>query len=115
MQTYFGFLTIGAAPVQIPAFDGQNSFGNPCRGVCKLLVQAAPGNTAAIKIGGAPNMTADNTTAGIFVAAPTAAGMPGGSWEVESQQEHNEIMISQYYFHGSHAGDIVMYELHVSV
>ena len=119
MTTYFGILTIGATPVQLPADpDGRPLFPR-CN---KLFVQHAPGNTGNFKVGGNASLTAAITTPGVYVQ-PAAAGVanpdasvpPGGSWSVESHSNDNDIVGTQYFFHGSHAGDKLMYEIHVKV
>jgi hypothetical protein len=115
MQTYFGTLTIGAAPVQIPAtaFSGNlSSFAGSAK-VNKISVQLAPGNTGVSKVGGSANMTSDNTTPGIFLAPNTVAADPGGSWTVESYGNVNDVALNQYFFQGTVPGDKLMYEIHV--
>jgi hypothetical protein len=115
MQTYFGSLTIGAAPVQIPAtaFSGALSSFAGSPKVNKIAVQSAPNNTGVFKVGGNVNLTADNATPGIFVTPNATAGQPGGTWTVESHSYFNDIALNQYFFQGTHAGDILMYEIHV--
>ena len=111
MQTYFGILTIGATPVQLPAdFPRVN----------KLFVQHMPGNTGNFKVGGNSQLTMAITTPGTYIQ-PLAAGVtnpdgsipPGGDWEVESHSRDNDIVVNQYFFHGSHSGDKLSYEIHV--
>jgi len=114
MQTYFGILTIGSAPVQVPAniLPQTSSFAGSPK-VAKLLVQGAPGNTGVFKVGGNINMTADNTTPGIFVSPNATAGQPGGTWLLETYTNTNDINLNQYFFQGTHAGDLLMYEVHL--
>lgn len=107
MTTVWGTLAIGAVPVQISAAR---------LACCKLSFQAAPGDTGAVKIGGA-GLTADATTPGTYLDAASgvnADGSPqsGGLWSVESYQDANMIDASAYHVHGTHAGDLVFYEYH---
>jgi hypothetical protein len=112
MTTYFGKLTIGATPVQLPTdFPLVN----------KIIVQHAPGNTGNFKVGGNASLTTDTTTPGITIA-PAGAGAnpdnstpPGGAWSVESYADKNDIPVKQYFFHGTHSGDLLMYQIHVKV
>jgi hypothetical protein len=111
MTTYFGTLTLGATPVQLPVYFPK---------VNKLFVQHAPGNTGNFKVGGNSALTMLNTTPGIYVQ-PLAAGVanpdgslpPGGNWAVESHSRKNDIVVNQYFFQGAHAGDLLMYEIHL--
>jgi hypothetical protein len=113
MTTYFGTLTIGATPVQLPTdFPRVN----------KLFVQHAPGNTGNFKVGGNVSLTMAITTPGIYVqpagagsANPDASTPPGGDWVVESHSDKNDVVVNQYFFHGSHAEDKLMYEIHIEV
>jgi hypothetical protein len=107
MTTVWGTLTIGLAPVQISATQVA---------CCKLSFQVAPGDKGAVKIGGA-GLTADTATPGTYLDPASGVngdGSPqsGGSWSVESYQDCNTIDASQYHVHGTHAGDLVIYEYH---
>jgi hypothetical protein len=108
MTAYFGTITIGADPIQIPSptVDGK---------VNKLFVQHAPGNTGVFKVGRLPGLTTDNTTPGIFVAPNTTETDPGGDWSIESPGEKNDINLSEYRFHGTHAGDLLHWQINVAV
>ena len=113
MTTYFGTLTIGASSVQLPNYFPR------CN---KLFVQHAPGNTGNFKVGGNVSLTTDTTTPGIYVqpapagaANPDASVPPGGSWSMKADSNDNDLVVSQYFFHGTHAGDKLMYEISVKV
>ena len=113
MTTYFGTLTIGASPVQLPTdFPAVN----------KLFVQHAPGNTGNFKVGGNSQLGMTTATPGTTVAPlqsgianPDSSVPAGGAWSVESYSDRNDIAVKQYFFHGSHSGDKLMYEIHIKV
>lgn len=100
MTSTFGFLTIGANPVQISATH---------IGACKLFVQVAPGATGVVKIGGSSALTMDNTTGGTFLI-PGSGSNPGEDWSIEDHVNCNTVNIEQYFFHGTHAGDVLMWQ-----
>ena len=82
----------------------------------KLSFQVAPLATGGVKIGSA-GLTSDNTTPGTFLSStagtnPDGSPQPGAAWSVESQEDRLVIYPAQYYVHGTHAGDKVMYEYH---
>lgn len=108
MNSTWGILTIGASPVRITT--------DQLVRVSKLSFQVAPGATGAVKVGGA-GLTTDNTTPGTVLDAtagtnPDGSAQPGGSWGLGSNEDANTIHPSQYYVHGTHAGDLVFYEYH---
>jgi hypothetical protein len=103
---YFGILTVGVVAQRLPA--------NLDR-AAKLFIQNAPGNTGNIKIGTDLAMTSDATTPGTFLAPGDDATSPGGSWSLETQTERNTIDVQKYAFHGSNAGDSILYEVQVHV
>lgn len=110
MQSFFGILTIGVTPVQISATKLK---------ACKLQVQLAPGATGNGKVGVIPTLTNDNTTPGTFLSPnsnvnPDGSSPSGDAWSVQSYCDANTLDISQYYFHGTHAGDLLMYNYHVN-
>lgn len=113
MTSFFGSVTIGANPVQIT-----NPLAN--NGKCaKLFVQMAPGNTGSAKVGRIPNLGTSTGTPGVYLAStsqtnPDASAQPGGSWVIESYSDENNINPLDYYFHGTHAGDILMWEMTVA-
>jgi hypothetical protein len=107
MITVWGTLTVGSAPVQISAAQLR---------CCKLSFQVAPGDSGAIKIGGA-GLTADNTTPGTFLnpsgsVNKDGSAQAGGMWSVESYEDANALDASKYHVHGTHVGDLVFYEYH---
>ena len=83
--------------------------------VCKYFVQLAPGATGQVKIGPA-NVALASTSSGTVIdsTATTNADttkQAGGSWSVETH-DVNTISTAQYFFIGSHTGDVLMYETH---
>jgi hypothetical protein len=109
MTTNFGSLTIGASAQHIVATLTKGT---------KLFIQSAPGNTGNVKIGGSSTITSDNTTPGVFLSASAdtnadGSKQAGATWSVESH-DVNTIEFSAYWVHGTHAGDIVMWETHTN-
>lgn len=101
-------VTIGASPVALDVSG---------RRVSKILVQSAPGNSGNIKIGSAPDMTADATTPGTWLAPgtgtnPDGSPKPGDSWSVESHEDRLNVFAGKYYIHGTNAGDVAAVCLH---
>ena len=107
MTTTWGTLTIGDVPIQISTAHLK---------CCKLSFQVAPGNSGSIKIGG-PGLTPDTSTPGTYLAPSSnvnkdGSAQAGGMWSVESYQDSNTLDASSYRVHGTHAGDLVLYEYH---
>lgn len=94
-------LTIGALPVR--AFTSYT----PC---AKVFVQSKEGATGNIYVGGS-NVSAAGANA-IASIPPGSGTTPGGSFTIESQNDHNLLDASSYYIHGSNAGDKVRFTIH---
>lgn len=117
MVSYFVQLTIGAIPVQIDLTKLPQGQGASFA-VNKIFVQHAPGNTGNFRVGRTPNLTLNNATPGIWVAStastnPDGTNQPGGSWGVQSSSKSNDVAVNQFYFHGTHSGDVLNIELSV--
>lgn len=109
LKIYSGSITVAAAPQQITSVPGNIA--------AKIIVQMAPDATGNGKVGTTSGLTADNATPGIFippsaVVNPDGSASPGASWSMEVKTERNTIDLLQYWFHGTHVGDVIMWEVH---
>jgi len=116
--TKFEFtITIGASALNVAAqaFLGtvgtaypkgwKNAYGTSFLTSAKLSFQMAPGSTGEGYVGNASVTNAGANSD--YVLAPGSGANPGGYSSVESQTDENIIDLSQYYVHGSNAGDTV--------
>ncbi len=90
-------------------------------GVCKLFLQIGPGATGGVKVGGTSGLTINipDTTPGTWLSSSAGTNadtskQPGGAWVIESQEDKNSIHPEEYFVHGTHAGDLVNYEIHTN-
>lgn len=76
----------------------------PCTKVSFVMALAAAGGVGFI--GGA---TVDQAGTGAdYILSAATATVPGGSREIDSQQDNNVLNLAQFYAHGAHPGDVIL-------